>query len=69
MSKKDSQDLLCWKTKGRVGARMSTFDLEYFCKAWEVNKMPIIVFPNPVGKTIKEFLLLHFLNILSWYCR
>jgi hypothetical protein len=67
--KKSSHEALCCETKGRVGARIMILDSGYFYRVLPISKIPIIVFPKPVGKTIKEFLPMHLLIILYWYCR
>ena len=55
-----SQEARCCETKGLVGAKIITFASDLcFLKQLAICKIPIIVFPKPVGKTTKEFLFLH----------
>ena len=65
-SRNISQEALCCATNGLVGANIIVFALPlYFSRALAINKIPIIVFPSPVGRTTKLFFALHFFTILS----
>lgn len=50
-----------------VGAKKIILELGVSDNLWTANIKAIIVFPNPVGMTTKQFVLRQFIKIFSWY--
>jgi hypothetical protein len=50
-----------------VGAIIKIFELGYFSILWAARSMARVVFPRPVGRTAKVFLLTAVFKTVSWY--
>ena len=56
-----------WFANGFVGVKKSIFEFGCWFNLVIAVKIPIFVFPNPVGKTTKVLLLVQVSRIVSWY--